>query len=241
MQVWGGCNFCLCALTLIMCTFMRVSDPFVHTFTRDCMSLCICAVWHTAVLSAWLNIFSVHSPLLFLSSSRSPSPQPRSARLARTCMSVDSVLCLLPWHAPTSLQCSPVCINWQRDSGYVVCGVDWKEREEGRVKKQEAIQGHNSHNKWWTERWTSSVHRGTDRQTNKQNVYGCVSADITWICVGVCVCVCKRAMRESVYMSVCISVFADLCLLRLTVLFVCAHSCVSICAVQISHCRGKAL
>lgn len=40
-----------------------------------------------------------------------------------------------------------------------------------------------------------------------------------------------------VCVSVCISVFARLCLLRLTVLFVCAHSCVPICAVQISHRR----
>lgn len=69
-----------------------------------------------------------------------PPPSPRSARLARTCMSVDSVLCCsLPWHAPTSLQCSSVCINWQRerDSGYVVCGAGWEERERKEERKKE--------------------------------------------------------------------------------------------------------
>lgn len=45
-------------------------------------------------------------------------------------------------------------------------------------------------------------------------------------------CVCVRV-------SVCISALARLCLRRLTVLFVCAHSCVPICAVQISHRRGE--
>lgn len=45
-------------------------------------------------------------------------------------------------------------------------------------------------------------------------------------------CACMRV-------SVCISAFARLCLRRLTVLFVCAHSCVPICAVQISHRRGE--
>lgn len=45
-------------------------------------------------------------------------------------------------------------------------------------------------------------------------------------------CACERV-------SVCISTFACLCLCRLTVLFVCAHSCVPICAVQISHRRGE--
>lgn len=71
-----------------------------------------------------------YPPSLFLFSlTLTPSSPSRSAWLARTCMSVDSVLCLLPWHAPTSLQCSPVCINWQRDSGYVVCRA-------GRIEKR---------------------------------------------------------------------------------------------------------
>lgn len=61
------------------------------------------------------------------------------------------------------------------------------------------------------------------------------------------VCVCESMRRERswgkecacVRVSVCISAFARLCLRRLTVLFVCAHSCVPICAVQISHRRGE--
>ena len=73
----------------------------------------------------------------------------------------------------------------------------------------------------------------TDKQTE------CVSLSVHRHYLAVCRCV--REQGGSVRMSVCISVFADLCLLRLTVLFVCAHPCVPICAVQISHCRGTAL
>lgn len=69
---------------------------------------------------------STYSPFTLLC----PHPLLSLARLARTCMSVDSVLFLLSWHAPTSLQCSPVCINWQRDSGYVVCRAGRIERRE---------------------------------------------------------------------------------------------------------------
>lgn len=93
-----------------------------------------CPVFLTQhILSSLSFTLSLPPPscLLFSLSAPPPPPSPpsRSAWLARTCMSVDSVLCLLLWHAPTSLQCSPVCINWQRDSGYVVCRM-------GRVGKK---------------------------------------------------------------------------------------------------------
>lgn len=85
----------------------------------------------------------------------------------------------------------------------------------------------------------------TDRQTNRMCIAECAQRDYLTVCCRVCVCVRvrerEREQDECVYMSICISVFADLCLLRYTVLFVCAHSCVPICAVQISHCWGKAL
>lgn len=137
-------RICISAYFWAVMMHMYVCRAFCFIFIRAYiftdMRLCICAVWHSTVLSAWLNIFSAHSlaplhpptypPSLFLFSlTLTPSSPSRSAWLARTCMSVDSVLCLLPWHAPTSLQCSPVCINWQRDSGYVVCRA-------GRIEKR---------------------------------------------------------------------------------------------------------
>lgn len=188
---------------LHMSTCTCVFHLLVHAFTmRPCV--CVCALWHnTAVLSAWLTIFSVHSPLLSLSPpppppSPSPPPpsQPRSARLARTCMSVDSVLCLLPWHAPTSLQCSPVCINWQRDSGYVVRRVDRKKQEEARRQYKDTVVT-------ISDGRTDGRTVFTEGQTDKQRE--CVLLSVHRHYLTVCYCVCVRAGR------VCICLFASVC------------------------------
>lgn len=127
-----------------ICTF--ISYLFMHTFTRtcgrvyvQCGTLLLCLPDSTYSLFTLLCSFPSPSLFVFSLPPFHPSSFSRSARLARTCMSVDSVLCLLPWHAPTSLQCSPVCINWQRDSGYVVCRAGSIEnRERGREGKQKA-------------------------------------------------------------------------------------------------------
>ena len=109
-----------------------------------------------------------------------------------------------------------------------------REKGEGRSKKRQSkdtivtiTDGRTDGQAVW------QVHRGTDRQTNRMCIAECAQGDY--------LTVCWKEQGGSVYMSVCISVFVDLCLLHLTVLFVCAHSCVPICAVQISHCWGKAL
>lgn len=114
---------------------------FIHTFVIAYiyMRLCLCVYVQCGTPPSCLpdSTYSLFTLLCSFSpppsssyASLHPSSPSHSARLARTCMSVDSVLCLLPWHAPTSLQCSPVCINWQRDSGYVVCRA-------GRIEKRE--------------------------------------------------------------------------------------------------------
>lgn len=100
------------------------------------------------------------------------------------------------------------------------CG--WKEKEKGEARGNVRTAIVTISDGW------------TDRQANRMCIAECART------LPDCVSVCARA-GGSVRMSVCISVFADLCLLRLTVLFVCAHPCVPICAVQISHCRGTAL
>lgn len=126
---------CLCAL-IMKTTCILVSYSFVHTFpwTCGCVSVYMCSVALRRPVCLTQHILRSLSSALSLSPLPlplfPPSSPSHSARLARTCMSVDSVLCLLPWHAPTSLQCSPVCINWQRDSGYVVCRA-------GRIEKRE--------------------------------------------------------------------------------------------------------
>lgn len=128
MQWAGFCMF-VCQATFCICVnsfsswCTHLSFIFAHAYiymkTQPRVCLCVCLYVHNTVLSAWVNIYSTHSPVHPL----------LSLRLARTCMSVDSVPRLLPWHAPTSLQCSPVCINWQGDSGYVVCRVGRIETE----------------------------------------------------------------------------------------------------------------
>lgn len=141
MQVWGGCNFwvniymsgnvcfCTCVPFPSSCTCVFYIRLCIHL--HNCVSICMCRVACCCPVCLTQHILRSLSFALSLSLPLPipPSPQPHSARLARTCMSVDSVLCLLPWHAPTSLQCSPVCINWQRDSGYVVCGVDGRRKK----------------------------------------------------------------------------------------------------------------
>lgn len=120
----------MCEPALATYRRMHISYPLVHAFTLGCVSVCMCAVVHRHTVCLTRHI------LLSLSSALS-LPPPRSARLARTCVSLDSVLCLLPRHEPTALQCSPVCINWQRDGGYVECGANGRrERGRGEVRTQ---------------------------------------------------------------------------------------------------------
>lgn len=221
MQAGGGCNFrvniwvcvhtCFCALanvskrTLLICMYMHVCHQCVSV---HCGTLPSCLPDSTYSSFTLLCSFSLPSPLplfpLPLPSSSSSSPS-HSARLARTCMSVDSVLCLLPWHAPTSLQCSPVCINWQRDSGYVVCRAGREERK----KKGEARRRRRCKDAivTITDRQTDGqavwqVHIGTDRQTNRICCAECAKGDyltVYWL-------VCKRTG------GVCICLFALVCL-----------------------------
>lgn len=162
-----------------------VFNIFVHTFTRICSSECV-YMWHTTVLSAWLNIFPVHSPLLFLP--LLPHP-PCAAWLARTCMSVDSVLCSLPWHAPTSLQCSPVCINWQRDSGFVVCRMGRVEKMErgggalgSKRQRKDTIVTITVGRTDWQAVWQVSQR---DPQTNRMCAAECAQGDYLTVC---CAC-----------------------------------------------------
>lgn len=135
---------CLCILTVYvykpncMCIHVCIHTCDIAYIYRN-MQLCVGVYVQSGTPPSCLPD-STYSPFTLLCSfspppsssyaSLHPSSPSHSARLARTCMSVDSVLCLLLWHAPTSLQCSPVCINWQRDSGYVVCRA-------GRIEKRE--------------------------------------------------------------------------------------------------------
>lgn len=156
MQAAVGWNLHLELFCVYMCMFIFVLIALRFVW----LSTCVCFIFSGAYIYRNIKLCvsvyvqcgtppsclpdSTYSPFTLLCSI-SPPPLPlfprfptpplpllsHSAWLARTCMSVDSVLCLLPWHAPTSLQCSPVCINWQRDSGYVVCRVGRIEKEKG--------------------------------------------------------------------------------------------------------------
>lgn len=58
-------RICISAYFWAVMMHMYVCRAFCFIFSRAYiftdMRLCICAVWHSTVLSAWLNIFSAHS------------------------------------------------------------------------------------------------------------------------------------------------------------------------------------
>lgn len=74
-------RICISAYFWAVMMHMYVCRAFCFIFIRAYiftdMRLCICAVWHSTVLSAWLNIFSAHSlaplPILTHPLTRPPS------------------------------------------------------------------------------------------------------------------------------------------------------------------------
>lgn len=119
---------CPCeVLALFFPSSQSVLNIFVHTFTWICsyvrLHVCICVfvyMWHTTVLSAWLNIFPVHSPLLLSLSlpplppsppPLPPTPNSPSLRLAGTYMHVCRLCTVLAAVACANLTAMQPCVH----------------------------------------------------------------------------------------------------------------------------------